>query len=121
MKISYIELLGKKYPLCFSLAATEKLNDAFGSMDKMTEAVTSKNVGEMAKAIDTILAVLMEAGRTYCRVTGQECPEPLDCRPADLIDLTDPTAVNAIYSAMAVGKEREVEVSSKNAETTSGQ
>jgi len=120
MKISYIELLGKKYPLCFSLAATEKLNDAFGSMEKMTEAVTGNNVGDMAKAIDIILTVLMEAGRKYCKVTGQECPEPLECRPADLIDLTDPSAVSAIYSAMAVGKEREVEVSSKNAETTQG-
>ena len=34
MKVSYIELLGKKYPLCFSLTAATEMEEAFGGLDK---------------------------------------------------------------------------------------
>ena len=121
MKISYIELLGKKYPLCFSLAASQKISDEFGGMDKMQKALGSKDFGEMAHAIDVVLTTLMDAGRIYCRMANIECPEPMECRPADVIDISDPAAIQAIFSAMTVGNEREVEVSSKNATPTQGQ
>ena len=120
MKISYIELLGKKYPLCFSLAASEKISDEFGSMEKMTKSLKSNDFGTMAKTVDAVLTALMDAGQIYCRMANIECPPPLECRPADLIDLSDPTAIQAIFEAMAVGNEREVEVVSKNAKTTPG-
>lgn len=121
MKISYFEALGVKYPLCFSMAASAKLADAFDGLDKMQETLTSKDVSTMAKALDTILNTLMEAGRIYCRMANIECPEPLGCNPSDIIDVSDPAAVSAIIAAMTAGTERDVEVSSKNAETTSGQ
>ena len=121
MKISYFEVLGEKYPLCFSMAASAKLAEAFDGLDKMQEKLGGGNIADMAKAIDTILNTLMEAGRIYCRMTNTECPEPLGCNPSDIIDVSDPAAVNAILAAMTNGNEREVEVSSKNAETTSGQ
>ena len=121
MKISYFEALGVKYPLCFSMAASGKLSDAFGGLDKMQEKLGSGDVAAMAKAIDTILNILMEAGRVYCKMAKIECPEPLGCNPSDIIDVSDPAALNAILAAMAAGNEREVEVSSKNVETTSGQ
>ena len=110
MRISYIELLGNKYPLCFSLSATEKLIEEFGSLEEMQNALSSNSI----KAINATLDVLMEAGRRYCEVAHIDCPAPLPCRPADLIDLSDPSAVSAIFSAMSGGNEREVEVAEKN-------
>lgn len=119
MKVSYIELLGKKYPLCFSLSASERLSDAFGGMDKMQEALSdTKDIGKLAKAVDTILTALMDAGNIYCKMANIETPEKLLCRPSDLIDMSDPAAISAIFSAISAGNEREVEVAdSKNAET----
>lgn len=108
MRISYINLLGKDYPLCFSLAATEKLTEKFGSLEKMQEEMSANSV----KAIGIVLDILMEAGQRYCKVAGIECPEPLPCRAADIIDLSDPSAVNGIIGAMSA--EREVEVAEKN-------
>lgn len=120
MKISYIELLGKKYPLVFSLAASEKISDAFGGFDKMQKSLTTTDTGKLAKTIDTMLSILMDAGQKYCKMAGIECPPPLDCRPADLIDISDPTAVSAIFTAISASNEREVEVVSKNAEAAPG-
>jgi len=114
MKISYINLLGKDYPLCFSLSATEKLTEEFGSLENMQSAMGENSV----KAITKILDVLLEAGQKYCSVAGIECPPPLPCRAADVIDLSDPEAVTAIFRAMKAGNDREVEVAEKNAVAT---
>lgn len=118
MKISYIELLGKQYPLCFSLSAAEKLSEQFGDLNKLQETLASGDTGEVAKAADVLLSVLMEAGRVYCTIAGIEQPEPLPCRPSDLIDVSDPTALTSIFLAISAGNEREVEAVSKNAEAT---
>lgn len=117
MRISYIELLGKKYPLCFSLAASGKLSEAFGDLDKMQEKLSGGNVADIAKTVDTMLDILMEAGRIYCKISNIETPEKLPCNPSDVIDLSNPAALTAIFSAISTGNEREVEVAdSKNTE-----
>jgi hypothetical protein len=114
MKISYINLLGKDYPLCFSLSATEKLTEEFGSMEQMQSAIKDSSV----KSICTILDVLLEAGQKYCKVAGIDCPPPLPCRAGDVIDLSDPEAVTAIFHAISAGNERTVEAVEKNAVAT---
>jgi len=120
MKISYIELLDKQYPMCWSLAASEKISEKYGSMENMQKAIGSKDFATMSKAIDFVLGTLIDAGRIYCQMAKIECPEALPCRPADLIDLSDPTAMNAMLEAMTKGNERDVEVASKNGKTTQG-
>lgn len=120
MKVSYIELLNKRYPLCFSLAASEKISDEFGGFEEMQQQLSGKDTGKLAKAIDKVLMILMDAGQTYCKMAGIECPPPLECRPADLIDISDPESIRAIFSAISTSNEREVEVASKNAEATMG-
>lgn len=119
MKITYITLLGQDYPLCFSLAASAKLSDAFGGLDKLEAMVTGKDVGKTAKAVDTLLNTLMEAGRIYCEMAHIETPEPLKCNPSDLLDMTDPAALSAVLAAITAGNKRDVEtVDSKNREAT---
>lgn len=120
MKISYINLLGKKYPLCFSLSASECISDEFGGFEQMKKSLADDDTGKLAKTVDTVLAILMDAGQKYCKIAGIECPEPLQCRPGDVIDISDPESVQAIFRAISTGNEREVEVASKNAEATTG-
>lgn len=121
MKVTYIELAGEKHPLCFSLSAVEELSDKFGDLDKMAAAITDgKNSVKKLKAVDTVLRVLLDAGRRYCAAAGIEMPEkPLGCRPADVIDITDPSAVEAIFTTLKNDTERTLEAKPlKNAEPT---
>lgn len=117
MKLSYIELKkGERHPLCFSLSATEAIVDEFGSLEKMTDALTGGDTLTQIKAIDKTLAILLDAGQKYCAEMGIETPPALKCRPADLIDVTDPTAITAIFDTINNDTKREVEA--KNAEPT---
>lgn len=120
MRISYIELLGEKHPLCFSLSATEEMCKEFGSIEAMTVAMDSDNMGEKLSAIDTILTILMKAGRRYCTAIGEDMPQPLKCRPADIISIDDAKIISGIKQAMLDDTDRTVEVQEKNAEATRG-
>ena len=116
MKVSYIELLGKKYPLCFSLTAATEMEEAFGGLDKLSERLTGGGIARQAVAVNTALEILLKAGRVYASASGMEVPEPLPCAPADLIDVTDGAAVKAIFSTVAGVTEREVETVPPNGE-----
>ena len=76
MKVTYIELLGERHPLCFSLAASEALDESFGGLDRMTQALSSGSLSQTAKAVDTVLQILMKAGRVYCGARGGRTAAP---------------------------------------------
>ena len=111
MKISYIDLGDKeRRPVCFSLSAIEAIEDEFGSLDAMREALVAGKV----KAINRVLEIMLDAGQKYCSAMGTECPLPLKCRPGDLIDVRDSSVISAIFDAIAGDSERAVEVKGKN-------
>lgn len=112
MRISYIELVGTKYPMCFSNSASEELADEFGSLDKMREAMSSSNP---FKAINKMLKILIKYGIKYCELAKIDCPASLDFEPGDVLDMTDPESITAVFSAINSGTERTVEVVEKNA------
>ena len=120
MKISYIELAGGKHPLCFSLSATEEICNAFGDTDKMADAITKGSDAEKIKAIDKVLTILLAAGRRYCEAVGMELPPAIKGRPADVIDITSSTAIEAIFDTLKADTERTVVAQSKNGEPTQG-
>lgn len=121
MRVSYINLAGQRHPLCFSLSATQAIGAKFGGLDGMSAAIQSPDLGTKLQAVDDVLEILMAAGRRYCAVSGEQLPPPLPCRPSDLIDATDPDAVDLIFSAISDGSERELEaVPAKNAAPTQG-
>ena len=116
MKISTIELLGKQYPMCFSLTAAAEMDEAFGGLETLSEQLTSNRIGMVARTVNTALEILLKAGRTYAALNGMEVPDPLPCAPADLIDIRDGKAVKAILSAISGDTEREVETEVPNGE-----
>ena len=121
MKVSYIELLGEKHPLCFSLSATEEIVEEFGGTEQMTDAITSGDTVSQLRAVDKVLDILLRAGRRYCEAAGIEMPaKALRCRPADVMDVTDPSAVQAIFSTISADSARTITATPKNAEPTQG-
>jgi len=115
MKLTYITLRGEQHPLCYNLYAIEELCDEFGGLDKMADAMNSDSQAEQIRAIGTVLRILMDGGREYCREMGIELPKPIK-NPTALIDASSPETITAIFSAIQTDKKQEVEV--KNAVTT---
>lgn len=113
MRIGYIELCGEKHPLCFSLSATEEICQQFGDLSNMGKALAETDVAKHLHAVDSVLSILMRAGRRYCEVIGEELPPPLPCRPADVIGLGDKSAIEAIYATINDDNARTVEAKPK--------
>lgn len=120
MRISYIELLGQKHPMCFSLAASERVDEEFGGLEAFLAEVQSEDTLRITRAADKMISILMAAGRTYVAALGDELPPPIPCRPADLIGVGDKETIRAIFSTVREDTGREVEVESKNAPATQG-
>lgn len=120
MRTGYIELAGEKHPLCFSLSAIEDVCEEFGSVESMRDALTSADVGANLHAIDSVLTILLKAGRNYARAMGQNLPPELPCRPADVIDPSDTGVIQAIFDTITDGSKHDVDVKvkEKNAEAT---
>lgn len=101
-----------------SLSAVEELEEMFGSLDQMQKALTGSGGVRQVKAMSGVLEIMLAAGHRYCSNVGAECPEPLKCRPADIIDVTDKESLtrimDGIFGAMRDDSERTVETRSKN-------
>lgn len=119
MKVSYIELLGKKHPMCFSMTAANEMDEAFGGLGAMIERMRTGSLVKQAADINKTLEILLKAGRTYASASGMELPDPLPCAPADLMNVEE--ATSAIFSTISRDTEREVEAVLKNGEATPGQ
>lgn len=118
MKVSYVEFLGQKHPICFSLAASEQLVETFGSMEQFAKSLDGSDLAKTAQAVDLTFQILLKAGRIYAAAIGEDLPPELPCRPADLIDVRDRKEVAAIFQAIREDTTRTVETEPKNGEAT---
>lgn len=121
MKLGYLELLGQKHPLCFSYAAAAELEEAFGSLEAMGDQVDSDKLSVSVPAINTLLEVLMKAGRIYAGAMGEELPPKLPCKPVELIQANQRREVIVAFRTITGHSTREVETAGKNAEATQGE
>ena len=120
MRTTYIELLGEKHPLCFSLSAIEEICDEFGSVEEMQNILfNDEDTSGRLRAIGKLLNILIKAGRRYFNLIGEPLPKEIKGNVADLIDISDPDAVTKVFEAIASDSEREVEAQpTKNADPT---
>lgn len=115
MKLAYITIKdGERHPMCLSLSAIEEICDEFGDLEEMADAIKNGTTGKKVRTINRVLKILMEAGRRYCREMGIDTPPALVGEPGDVIDITDGTAVRAIFEAISNDTQRTVEVREKN-------
>ena len=118
MKVTYIKLLDREYPLCFSLSAYEETVEKFGSTENLYAALTSENEAEIVRGLKIILPILMKAGRIYVQAIGKQAPPELPCNPTDVMDARDPASLLAVCSALITDGRRGVETVPKNGEAT---
>lgn len=76
-KITYITLAGKDYPMSFSLGATKRLIQRYGSVEKMQERIKKEgNEADKLEAIVEILALLISQGCAYKNFFEKDLPAP---------------------------------------------
>ena len=78
-RIVYVEIVGKQYPMSFSLGASKKMIEKFGSVSKMEDYL--KRPGKDVEKIDTILdmlELLIAQGCAYKNHFEQDIPAPND-------------------------------------------
>lgn len=111
MNIHYIDMMGKR-PLVFNNYAGSRINDEFGSLEKLGDTMAEKPF----ETLNRLLIILLDAGRRYAEIMKLDIPEPLACEPGDLIDVSNQEeflAINKLCRDVLTG-EREVEVTEKN-------
>lgn len=121
MKVNYIELAGRKYPMVLSLSAIQRIEEEFGSMEGMSEALTyheETGLTAVIQAVETVLGIFLDAGRKYVSAIGEEVPPPLPCRITDVLDMDAMSARDLIGGVIDSGTRREVEAAAKNGVAT---
>ena len=121
MTVSYVEFLGQRHPLCFSLAASEKILEEFKSLENMSDAIAGYDLVKKGQAVDGGLKIGRKWGRIYLSGGGEDWPPEVPGRPAEGIDVRDPKARQAIFDGIRSDTERTGEAEGKNGEPASGQ
>lgn len=125
MKVNYLTLGGQQHPVCFSLGAGEELVEKFGvDLHELPDKLFGGTTAEQLRAMDVMLTVLLKYGRQYAQYAGESVPEPLPCRPIDLIGIDEIGGMKSTIFGL-IGKDAETSVeledNGKNAEPTQGE
>lgn len=73
MRISFLEIEGRKYPLCFSLATSEMITEKYKNIKMMSRNLNDKNF-PLSRKIDMvcdILSALMKSGCDYYNILNK--------------------------------------------------
>lgn len=73
MRVSFLEIEGRKYPLCFSLATSEIITEKYKNIEMMSRNLNDKNF-PLSRKIDMvcdILSVLMKSGCDYYNILNK--------------------------------------------------
>lgn len=90
MRIEFIEIEGKKYPLSFSLSASEQIMKKYNNPQKMVNILQNKNVNIHVKIniICNILESLIYSGCQYYNAFNKEKYENAPIKNGKFIGLT---------------------------------
>lgn len=112
MRVTYLTLGGVEYPMCMSLTSVERIEEEFGGLEQLMEALTYSSAGGLTnviRAAETVLGIFLDAGRVYFTSRGEAVPPLPDCRIADLIGMDDLDFAGLVNSVISDSTEREVE------------
>lgn len=122
MRITYLTLGDVKYPMCMSMTSIERIEEEFGSLEQMMEALTYSSAGGLTnviRAAETALGIFLDAGRVYSTSRGEAVPPLPDCRITDMLGMDDLDFAGLVNSVISSSTKREVEAeSSKKEEPT---
>ena len=129
-RVTFVEIVGRKYPLSFSLAAAKEIINRFGSLEKMESTMASmESVSEDAiDTVTTILEILIKQGCAYLNKFGKDLPKEKGAKYDEEyksltkeeievgIDVFEvDKAIEAIWLCMNQSGKKEIETESKNA------
>lgn len=112
MRVTYLTLGEQKYPMCMSLTSIERIEEEFGGLEQLMEALTYSSAGGLTnviRAAETALGIFLDAGRIYSASRGEAVPPLPDCRITDLIGMDDLDFARLVNSVISSSTEREVE------------
>lgn len=113
MRITYLTLGETKYPMCMSLTSIERIEEAFGGLEQMMEALTYSGAGSLTnviRAAEKVLGIFLEAGRVYSTSRGETVPPLPDCRITDMLGMDDGLDfAGLVGSVISSSTEREAE------------
>lgn len=123
-RITYIEIAGKSYPMSFSLGATKKIIEKYGSASKMQSELKKSSEVDKIGMISELLSLLICQGCAYKNYFEKDIPAPENAPivdgkwtplPADVIDIAlgvmDIEEVSKkIEECMSSGSNKEVEI-----------
>ena len=134
-KITYITIVGKDYPMSFSLGAAKKIMEKYGGTGKLMKKMDeSESDTEKLEMISDILALLIAQGCAYKNYFEADIPAPdnapvVDGKwtpiPKDIIDIAlgvydSEAMVKSINECISAGSKKDLSTkpTSKNAKTT---
>ena len=122
-RITYVKIAGKSYPMSFSLGASKKIIEKYGSAQKMQTAMKKSDDVEKLSIVTDMLALLIAQGCAYKNYFEKDIPAPDDAPiingkwepiPAEIIEIAlgvmDVAEVTQkIEECMSIGSKKEVE------------
>lgn len=121
-RITEIEIAGSKYPLNFSTKAAKEIAQRYDGLENIEDAFADKAVDAMMDEIVWLLSLLIAQGVAYKRIVDGEEVKGITADELEVVlGVADMAGLkDKIMDAMLGGMKREVEVEvdTKNAETT---
>ena len=122
-RITYVKIAGKSYPMSFSLGASKKIIEKYGSAQKMQAAMKKSDDVEKLSIVTDMLALLIAQGCAYKNYFEKDIPTPDDAPiidgkwtplPAEVIEIAlgvmDVAEVTQkIEECISIGSKKEVE------------
>lgn len=123
-RITYVKIAGKEYPMIFSLGATKKIIEKYGSVSKMQSELKKSSEVDKIGMISELLSLLIYQGCAYKNYFEKDIPAPENAPivdgkwtplPTDVIDIAlgvmDIEEVSKkIEECMSSGSNKEVEI-----------
>lgn len=134
-RITYVKIAGKNYPMSFSLGASKKIIEKYGSAQKMQTAMKKSDDIEKLSIVTDMLALLIAQGCAYKNYFEKDIPAPDDAPiidgkwtplPAEAIEIAlgvmDIAEVSGkIEECMSIGSKKEVEGRPEGKNTSAAQ
>lgn len=95
-RLTYVKIAGKEYPMSFSLGATKKIIEKYGSVSKMQSELKKSSEVDKIGMISDLLSLLIYQGCAYKNYFEKDIPDPENAPivdgkwtplPADVIDI----------------------------------
>lgn len=75
-RITYVTIAGKEYPMSFSLGASKKIIEQYGSADKMKSSLEKAKDTQKIDMVTELLSLLIAQGCAYKNYFEKDIPTP---------------------------------------------